>query len=82
MMEAELQQQIKRLATGDSVSASVELRDSLALWGIDVDVQGDTLRLASPLQLLDTSAILDGLDAPVAEALTGIEVHWSVKTFT
>lgn len=80
MMEAELHQQIKRLATGDPVSASLELRESLALWGIDVDVQGDTLRLTSPLQLLDRSAILDGLDATVAEALTGIDVHWSIDS--
>jgi BirA family biotin operon repressor/biotin-[acetyl-CoA-carboxylase] ligase len=80
MMEAELQQQIRRLAAGESVPSKLGLRDRLALWGLVVNEQGETLRLAKPLHLLDKSAILGSLDASVAEAVTDLMVHWSIDS--
>lgn len=78
MMESELQEYIRRLAAGESVPASTELLDGLALWGLVVESLADTVRLARPLHLLDKSLILDSLDAPVAEAVTDLMVHWTI----
>ncbi|MFT5795053.1 MAG: BirA family biotin operon repressor/biotin-[acetyl-CoA-carboxylase] ligase [Candidatus Azotimanducaceae bacterium] len=78
MIESELNEQIRRLAAGESVPTAPKLLDRLALWGLVADMQDDKVRLAKPLQLLDKASIMDGLNSPVFDAVTDLMVHWSI----
>ncbi len=57
MIESELNEQLRRLAAGESVPTAPKLLDRLALWGLVADMQDDKVRLAKPLQLLDKASI-------------------------
>ncbi|MEX2490079.1 MAG: biotin--[acetyl-CoA-carboxylase] ligase [Pseudomonadales bacterium] len=74
------QEQIRRLASGESLPRDPELEHALADYSLEYQIRSDTVALREPLELLDHDSIAGQLSPEAARMSGGIKILWSVDS--
>lgn len=75
-----IQDQIHRLAAGESLPRDSELEQALAEYGLGYQIRHDVLALSESLELLDRDSIVRQLPAEAARLSAGIKIFWSIDS--
>jgi BirA family biotin operon repressor/biotin-[acetyl-CoA-carboxylase] ligase len=71
---------LRKIARGEAVSNSKLHRRLVDEFGLEVTIDGDDLRLETPLELLDPDSLLKLIKPAAQSKLSRLDIHWSLDS--